>query len=66
MPKAHTVSNSLLNSNAVPGDNMYHFACRYVEEAEVDDDAEVTVDEIDDQVRLLKCQLLNKWSACPC
>ena len=25
-------------------------ACRYVEEAEVDDDAEVTVNEIDDQV----------------
>ena len=27
-------------------------ACRYVEEAEVDDDAEVTVNEIDDQVPL--------------
>lgn len=29
-------------------------ACRYVEEAEVDDDAEVTVNEIDDQVPLPK------------
>ena len=59
MPKAHTVNLSLLSSDADPGDNIYHFAYRYVEEAEVDDDAEVTVDEIDDQVRLYKCQLLG-------
>lgn len=48
--KAHTVSISMLSSNPDPGDNIYRFAYRYVEEAEVDDDAEVTVDEVDDQV----------------
>lgn len=50
MPTTHTVIMSLLNNNATPGDTSYHFACRYVEEAEVDDDAEVTVDEVGDQV----------------
>ncbi len=43
-------TNLTLSANSIRAKATLVICCRYVEEAEVDDEAEVTVNEIDDQV----------------